>query len=213
MKSAARLSRSAAAGSAAEDLPGEGLESPLPGDLRQRELPWLEGKVESSSCFVLVAASIRCSSVRRELSLPLDRPKDRLLSVRELPGLRDASGDPADLDLVEPSGLVAAIPGDEGNGVPLVEQLYHRFDTANWQAETLGDRPRSMSVMAAIRLACAGAKGPDLRRLQSPGQRRTPHLIREETSSRAAPTPGILSIVTKLDQYRTLKQKESRVPD
>ena len=193
-----------------ENLTGEGFESPLPGNLRQRKFPRLEGKVD---VFELLRARRRFDPLLerlRELSLPLDRAEDRLLAIGDLPCLRDSLRDPADLDLVEPSGLVAPVTGEEGNGVPLVKESYHRVDTANWQAEPLGDRPKIDERHGCHPTRGAGAQSPrtpldspcrvPVNPEDGPNGRRSDH--REETSSRASPPPGILSIATTLDRYR-----------
>ena len=157
-----------------ENLTGEGFEPPLPGNLRQREFPWLEGKID---VFELLRARRRFDPLFErlsELSLPLDRAKDRLLAVGDLPGLRDSLRDPADLDLVEPSRLVAPVASEKGNGVPLVEESYHRVDTANWQAEFLGDRPKIDERHGCHPTRGAGTKAPDLRSTPPAESRSTP---------------------------------------
>ena len=167
-----------------EDLTGEGLEPPLPGNLRQRELPWLEGKVK---VFELLGA---CGSLDPllerlgKLSLPLDRAEDRLLAVGDLPSLRDRLRDPADVDLVEPSGLIAPITRQEGNGVPLVEESYHRIDTADRQVEFLGNRPEIDE-----RHGCDPTRGPGT---LAPGLRSTPPAKSRPTPMTAPLAAGVI---------------------
>jgi peptidoglycan/xylan/chitin deacetylase (PgdA/CDA1 family) len=112
----------------AEDLAGQRLEPPLPGDLRERELARLEGQIEILELLGALRRADLLLERRGQLPLPLDRPQDRLLAVRELPGAAHVLGDQPDGHLVEAARLIATVAGDERNGVAVVEQAYDRLD-------------------------------------------------------------------------------------
>ena len=73
--------------------------------------------------------------------MTLDRPHDRLLAFGELTSLRDALGNPTDVEFVQTARWIAAIARDERHSVALVEQLHCRFHTGCWQPELVGDLP------------------------------------------------------------------------
>ena len=106
-----------------EDFPSERLEFPLPCHLRGGELPRLEGKVEVFQLLRAVGGDDSRLEFGREPPLPLNRPQDRLLAIRELPGSGHSLGDQSDLLFVQTVGLITAIPRDEGNSVACVQQL------------------------------------------------------------------------------------------
>ena len=125
-----------------ENLPCQRLEPPLSGNLGQGELPRLERQVE----ILELLGACRCgkSSLqgRGQLSLPLDRSQDGLLPIGQLAGAAHALGDQANGNLVEAAGLIAAVAGDEGNGVSFVEQAHGRIDRRYRQPESLGNWPQ-----------------------------------------------------------------------
>ena len=125
-----------------QDLPGQRLEATLPGDLGQREFARLEGQIQ---IFELLGARGRGDpglQLGGEFPLSLNRSQDGLLAVGQLAGTAHAVGDQPDADLVESAGLVATVAGDEGNGVPFVEQAHNRLDRRYRQPNSLGDRPQ-----------------------------------------------------------------------
>ena len=124
-----------------EDLARQRLEAPLPGDLGQRQLARLEGKVEVLELLGALGGLDPLLEILRQPALPLDRAQDRLLAVGDLPGPADGVRDPPDVDLVEAAGLVATVARDEGDGVPLVEKANDRIHALRGKAEATGDRP------------------------------------------------------------------------
>ena len=63
----------------------------------------------------------------RQLALRLDALEDGLLAISELAELIDPQLNDADDLLVQAARPLLAITGDEGNGVPFVEELDHAF--------------------------------------------------------------------------------------
>jgi len=124
-------------GRGGQDLLGEGLELPLLRDLRQRQLPRLEGQIDVFELLEAFGGRDPRLQGRRHLALPLDRALDRHLAVGELPGAADALGDQPHLLLVEAAGLIAAVARDEGDRVARIEQVHDRLDAGDRQVEPL----------------------------------------------------------------------------
>ncbi len=143
-----------------ENLSRQGLEPPLPGDLSERELAGLERQVEVFELLRAVGRLDAGRQVRGELPLPLDRSQDRLLAVSELTGLEDRAGDATHVDLVETAGLVTAIPRDERNRVPIVEQLHRGGDAGGSKPQTLGDLSQIDDRYGCHPTGVAGPHGP-----------------------------------------------------
>ena len=73
--------------------------------------------------------------LRRQLALLGDRREDRGPAGLELDDVRPLLLDRADLDLVEPTGALLAVAGDERDRVALVEHRHHRRDGARREPE------------------------------------------------------------------------------
>lgn len=77
----------------------------------------------------------------RERVLGLDRLENRLFTLLQLSQLRNARADRADLLLVEPAGLVAAVASDERHGVAFIEQFDRTSDRLLVDAELTRQAP------------------------------------------------------------------------
>ena len=84
---------------------------------------------------MVVAPSNLLGQLLGQLALGLDRAEDRLLALDQQPHFGQPVLDPPDLLFVQPPRLVLAVPGNEGDGVSLVQQFDRRLNLLDRQAE------------------------------------------------------------------------------
>jgi len=77
--------------------------------------------------------------LRGQLTLLGDAVQHRLLALFQMAQVFQASLNRPELLLVQPTGDLLAVSGDEGHGVVLVQQLDSAGDLASFQAQFLGD--------------------------------------------------------------------------
>ena len=110
-------------GLGSKNFPGQRLEPPLSGDLREREPPWLVGQIEILELLEALRRGDLLLQACGQPALPLDRPQNSLLAVEQLPGPGDALLHSPHGFLVEAAGPIPPVAGDEGNRVARIEQL------------------------------------------------------------------------------------------
>ena len=104
---------------------------------RERLLLWLEGQIEIVEPLERVGRTDRRPQFVGQLVLALQRAEDRLSPLVELPKCCRALLYPFDLLLVEAASLIAAVTGDERQGVSRVEQLDRPRDASDVHAKFL----------------------------------------------------------------------------
>ena len=114
-------------------------QSPLLGLLGQRKPPRLEGQIDVFENFGVLDRFDLLVQLRGQFALPLDRSKDRLLAVTQLPSPVDRLLDTADVQFIKAAGLIPSVAGAERHGIAFIKQVYRSNHAGLGQAQTLCD--------------------------------------------------------------------------
>ena len=99
----------------------------------------LNGKVQVLESLGIVGRTNGGGQIGGELPLGLDRLEDRLFSLGQLAQPLHAKLDLADHHLVQVAGRFLAVARDEGNGVPIVQELNDALDLRAPNLQVLRD--------------------------------------------------------------------------
>ena len=111
-----------------EDLAGQFFQAARARQRCQRLLLGLVGQIEVFQPLGGRGREDLLGQLLRQLALGLDRTQDGLLAIGQEPHLRQPVLDLPDLLFVQSARLILAIAGDEGNRVPLIQELHDRLD-------------------------------------------------------------------------------------
>ena len=125
-----------------EDFAGQRLQAARTGQRGQRLLLRLVRQIQVFQPLGRGGRENLLGQLFGQFALRLDRAEDGLLAVGQQTHLGQPSLNLADLLLIQPPRLVLAVAGDEGNGVPLVEQLHRGLDLAQRDIQPTSNLPQ-----------------------------------------------------------------------
>jgi hypothetical protein len=109
-------------GGVLQQAQGQGLQPRLPGDLGLGAALGLEGEIEVLQALLGVRRQDFGLEFGAQLALLLDAPQNQVAPLFQFPQIAQALLQQAQLDVIQATGDLLAIAGDEGYRGPLVEQ-------------------------------------------------------------------------------------------